>query len=170
MKVQSVFLPLLEKQERNDQWCKDDYTQKQNSICALCQGGRFSLRSQCFHCIGPCHNKIKLDQKYYLHANLQHIWCEECYKKLDETIQCEDGVILKKDLLLKKNTTRYEEDWVTCFLCKKKFHTICVLFNRKLGERDKHYVFVCPFCMQSYPEWRLQIKVPAVLPQAEGSF
>ena len=165
-----MFLQLLEKQEKNDKWSKEEYSQKQNSICALCEGGHFSLRSQCFHCIGPCHSKIKLDQKYYVHATLQHIWCEDCYKKLDETIQCEDGVVLKKDLQLKKNTTRYEEDWVTCFQCKRKFHTICVLFNSKIAERDKHCLFVCPFCMQSHPEWRLHINVPAVLPRAEGSF
>ena len=94
--------------------------------------------------------------------------CEECYKNLDETIQCEDGVVLKKDLQLKKNTTRYDEDWVTCFQCKKKFHTICVLFNSKIAERDKHCLFVCPFCMQSHPEWRLRVNVPAVLPRAES--
>ena len=158
----------MEKLTQDDTLYKTEYKEKEKTICALCNGGAFFLRSQYLHCLGSCRSIIKLDQRYYRDNTLQHIWCEECYKKLDERIQCEDGIVFKRDLKQYSNTTRYKEEWVECYKCNRKFHSVCVLFNNKMGERNKNHLFICPFCMQEYPENKLRMRFSVWLPRASG--
>ena len=152
----------------HDKLLKEKYYNSCKHICCICNGGDYLLEGQTFHCNGDCHEIIEVDHTYYIDTASQHIWCESCYKKLEDVFTFEDQTIRKADLSCRKNKQTTKEGWITCEKCKQYYHQVCVLYNTKLHEQLPASIFYCPRCLLQAHENNKNPFLPNILPTVEG--
>lgn len=137
-----------------------------SNVCPLCEGGKFFFEPPVYYCNGRCQvcalsrrrartrrradwwprtqSRIRRSSHFFTESENKYHWCTACHAELPDEVDMGDVVLLKSQLLKKKNDELMEEPWVQCDRCARWLHQICALFNTRVSERGG---FVCPNCV-----------------------
>mmetsp|Transcript_17915 Transcript_17915/g.20693 ORF Transcript_17915/g.20693 Transcript_17915/m.20693 type:complete len:1767 (+) Transcript_17915:908-6208(+) len=128
----------------------DEALKRQNeNACRLCGGEKYIFEPPVYYCNGKCNQKIRRNAWYYTTPDNKQFYCSVCFQGWKkDTVELEDGSVIRKDELKKqKNMEVQEESWVQCNHCNRWYHQICALFNGKRNERSKHEDYHCAMCI-----------------------
>lgn len=129
---------------------EDREARKNDRACTLCGCEKLLFEPPVFFCNGMnCQStRIRRNSHFYVGANGQFFWCNQCYNELDGSIPIElvDTTIMKSDLKKRKNDEVHEESWVQCDECESWIHQICGLFNTRQNKEHNSKYF-CPKCL-----------------------
>uniref|UniRef100_A0A0N5A519 histone acetyltransferase n=1 Tax=Parastrongyloides trichosuri TaxID=131310 RepID=A0A0N5A519_PARTI len=123
-----------------------------------CCGNKLTFTPLALFCNGTSMCVIGRDQPYYLYeagssqfgvtVSDKYIYCVKCYEALpEEGINLSDNpnekkMAPKKDFQLMKNDQLDYEPFENCKICKRKWHKICALYNKKIFAEG----FICQSC------------------------
>ena len=136
---------------------------KKVQACGLCGGEKLLFEPPVFFCNGlNCQStRIRRNHNFYLTADKQYAWCNQCYGELGDTIDLGTTQIKKADLTKRKNDETHEESWVQCDDCERWIHQICGLYNTRQDKENKS-AYSCPQCVL---DRRKKYGEPKTLPQ-----
>uniref|UniRef100_A0A0N5B8J3 histone acetyltransferase n=1 Tax=Strongyloides papillosus TaxID=174720 RepID=A0A0N5B8J3_STREA len=123
-----------------------------------CCGNKLTFTPLALFCNGTSMCVIGRDQPYYLFeadssqfgvtVSDKYIYCVKCYEALpEEGINLSDSpnekkMAPKKNFQLMKNDQLDSEPFENCKICKRKWHKICALYNKKIFAEG----FICETC------------------------
>jgi len=122
---------------------------KKVQACGLCGCEKLNFEPPVFFCNGPnCPTKrIRRNTNFYISADKQHAWCNQCFGELKgETIEIGAVKVKKAELTKRKNDEVHEESWVQCDDCERWIHQICGLYNTR-HDKDNTGAYSCPLCL-----------------------
>ncbi len=121
---------------------------KKVQACGLCGGEKLLFEPPVFFCNGlNCQStRIRRNHNFYLTADKQYAWCNQCYGELGDTIDLGTTQLKKADLTKRKNDETHEESWVQCDDCERWIHQICGLYNTRQDKENKS-AYSCPQCV-----------------------
>ena len=121
---------------------------KKVQACGLCGGEKLLFEPPVFFCNGMnCpSSRIRRNHNFYITADKQYAWCNQCYTELGDTIDLGTMQIKKDALTKRKNDETHEESWVQCDDCERWIHQICGLYNTRQDKENKS-AYSCPLCV-----------------------
>jgi E1A/CREB-binding protein len=141
---------------------------KKVQACGLCGGEKLLFEPPVFFCNGMnCpSSRIRRNHNFYITADKQYAWCNQCYTELGDTIDLGTMQIKKEALTKRKNDETHEESWVQCDDCERWIHQICGLYNTRQDKENKS-AYSCPLCVLDRRKKQGEPKVLPPPPTAE---
>jgi hypothetical protein len=148
-----------------------DNKKRTEHVCDLCQGQECGLCGEkCLKlepvmltCSGPCNQRIKRGNMYFITRDGSRLWCQKCYTGLstvlppqfsgdpEADLECQSSIELlyKRDLLKRVYEEDIPEPWVQCDCCSSWHHQACAMFNAmaKKDGGDDLCKYRCPLCL-----------------------
>ena len=121
---------------------------KKVQACGLCGCEKLQFEPPVFFCNGMnCPSKrIRRNHNFYITADKQTAWCNQCYQELGDNIDLGSTQVAKQALTKRKNDETHEESWVQCDDCERWIHQICGLYNTRQDKENKS-AYSCPLCV-----------------------
>ncbi len=141
---------------------------KKVQACGLCGGEKLLFEPTVFFCNGlNCPStRIRRNHNFYITADKQYAWCNQCYTELGDTIDLGTTQIKKDALTKRKNDETHEESWVQCDDCERWIHQVCGLYNTRQDKENKS-AYSCPLCVLDRRKKQGEPKVLPPPPRAE---
>jgi hypothetical protein len=121
---------------------------KKVQACGLCGCEKLLFEPPVFFCNGlNCpSSRIRRNHNFYITADKQYAWCNQCYSELGDSIDLGTTQVTKDSLTKRKNDETHEESWVQCDDCERWIHQICGLYNTRQDKENKS-AYSCPLCV-----------------------
>ncbi|CRK94490.1 CLUMA_CG007996, isoform A [Clunio marinus] len=105
-----------------------------------CCGHWYTQKSRKIDC-GAAKNCFVLDNSFYYRYE-EYTFCQKCFSNVDKSfIELNETKVEKSSFVEFFYIPSKNEAFVRCKSCSRKFHEICVLFNRFFGQQ-----FICRKC------------------------